>query len=121
MVVTYAFVPFPFVDVDDGRVLELLRNSSLFNAYIMYCIEIWGNTYATNVNCLILLDRKVVRLFFRAERLYGFLVVQKGCTVSLWCRKVVRFPCGAERLYGFLVVQKGCTVSLWCGKVGPYI
>ena len=27
MVVTDAFVTFPFVDVDDGRVLELLRNS----------------------------------------------------------------------------------------------
>ena len=27
MVVTDAFVTFPFIDVDDGRVLELLRNS----------------------------------------------------------------------------------------------
>ena len=90
---------------------------SLFYTYIMYCTEKWGNSYATNVNCLVLLDRKVVRFPCGAERLYGFLVVQKGCTVSLWCRKVVRFPCGAERLYGFLVVQKGCTVSLWCRKV----
>jgi len=23
---------------------------SLFKPYIMYCAEVWGNTYATNIN-----------------------------------------------------------------------
>ena len=35
----------------------------------MYCIEIWGNTYATNLNCLVLLQKKVVHLICRAKRL----------------------------------------------------
>ena len=35
--------------------------------YIMYSIEVWGNTYATN--CLVLLQKKVVHLICRAKRL----------------------------------------------------
>ena len=42
---------------------------SLFSHYITYCTEIWGNTYAAHVNCLILLQKKVVRLICGAQRL----------------------------------------------------
>ena len=35
----------------------------------MYCIEVYGNTYATNLNCLVLLQKKVVSLICRAKRL----------------------------------------------------
>ena len=38
---------------------------SLFLSYIMYCAEIWGNTYAANLKCLVLLQKKVVRLICR--------------------------------------------------------
>ena len=35
---------------------------SLFMPYIMYWAEIWGNTYATNSHCLVLLKKRVIRL-----------------------------------------------------------
>ena len=35
----------------------------------MYCAEIWGNTYAANLKCLVLLQKKVVRLISDAQRL----------------------------------------------------
>ena len=37
--------------------------------YIMYCAEVWGNTYATNVHCLVLLQKMVIRLLYGAKRL----------------------------------------------------
>ena len=42
---------------------------SLFSPYIMYCAEIWENTYAANLKCLVLLQKKVVRLICGAQRL----------------------------------------------------
>ena len=42
---------------------------SLFKPYIMYCAEVWGNTYATNVQWLVLLKKRVIRLFCGAKRL----------------------------------------------------
>ena len=35
----------------------------------MYCAKIWGNTHAANLKCLILLQKKVVRLICGAQRL----------------------------------------------------
>ena len=42
---------------------------SLFMPYIMYCAEVWGNTYATNIHCLVLLQKMVIRLICSAKRL----------------------------------------------------
>ena len=44
---------------------------SLFLPYIKYCIEIWGNTYATNVECIAVLQKRVtlVRIVCGARRL----------------------------------------------------
>ena len=42
---------------------------SLFMPYIMYCAEAWGNTYATNIHCLVLLQKRVIRLICGAKRL----------------------------------------------------
>ena len=36
----------------------------------MYCAEIWGNTCAANLKCLVLLQKKVVRLICGAQRLH---------------------------------------------------
>ena len=33
-----------------------------FLPYMMYCAEVWSNTYATNVQCLVILQKKVIRL-----------------------------------------------------------
>ena len=41
----------------------------LFLPYINYCSEIWGNTYATNVECITVLQKRVVRLICGARRL----------------------------------------------------
>ena len=35
----------------------------------MYCAEVWGNTYATNIHCLVLLQKRVTRLICGAKRL----------------------------------------------------
>ena len=35
---------------------------SLFMPYIMYCAEVWGNTYATNIHCLVLLQKKSYKI-----------------------------------------------------------
>ena len=35
----------------------------------MCCAEVWGNTYATNIKCLVLLQEKVVRVLCGANRL----------------------------------------------------
>ena len=42
---------------------------SLFLPYLAYCCEIWGNTYATNVNCIYVIQKKVVRIIHHEERL----------------------------------------------------
>ena len=42
---------------------------SLFMPYIMYCTEEYDNTYATNVLCLVLLQKMVIRLICGAKRL----------------------------------------------------
>ena len=40
---------------------------SLFQPHtgMSYCNELWGNSYASNVNCLCIIQRKVVRLICR--------------------------------------------------------
>ena len=40
---------------------------SLFTPYIMYCAEVWGNTYATHIHCLVLLEKRVIRLICGAK------------------------------------------------------
>ncbi len=42
---------------------------SLFQPYISYGNEIWGNNYASNVKCLYVIQRKAVRLICNADRL----------------------------------------------------
>ena len=42
---------------------------SLFLPYLTYCCEIWGNTYTTNVNCLYVIQKKLVRINHHEGRL----------------------------------------------------
>ena len=42
---------------------------SLVMPCIMYCAEVWGNTYVTNTRCLVLLQKRVTRLICGAKRL----------------------------------------------------
>ena len=41
---------------------------SLFLPHLMYCCEIWGNTYVTNIQCIILIQKRVIRLIHDANR-----------------------------------------------------
>ena len=47
--------------VIDSQSMNILY-SSLFLPYISYCSEIWGNTYPSNVNCLVVLQKRAIRL-----------------------------------------------------------
>ena len=53
---------------------------SLILPYINYCSEIWGNTYATNLECITVIQKRVVRLVCGARRLdhTGPLFTQLG-------------------------------------------
>ena len=42
---------------------------SLFHPYLSYCLEIWGNTYASNIKCLFTMQKKAIRLLCGADRL----------------------------------------------------
>ena len=42
---------------------------SLFHPYLSYCLEIWGNTYASNIKCLFTMQTKAIRLLCGADRL----------------------------------------------------
>ncbi|KAK2182921.1 hypothetical protein NP493_332g01024 [Ridgeia piscesae] len=41
---------------------------SLFLPHLMYCCEIWGNMYVTNIQCIILIHKRVIRLIHGANR-----------------------------------------------------
>ena len=56
------------------RVRHLLNRSalfilycSLFLPYLTYCAEIWGNTYKSNIQCIFLLQKKIVRIVYGAN------------------------------------------------------
>ena len=46
-----------------------MLHCSLILPYINYCSEIWGNTYAINVECITVLQKRVVHLVCGARRL----------------------------------------------------
>ena len=41
---------------------RLILYYSLFLPYMSYCCELWGNTYKSNIECMYLLQKKVVRI-----------------------------------------------------------
>ena len=65
---------------------------SLFLAYLTYCCEIWGNTYATYVNCIgrYVIQIKLVRIIHHEGRL-----VHTNCLFqqmhSLKCNDLVKY------------------------------
>ena len=42
---------------------------SLFMSYLCYCNEVWGNTYASKVKCIFILQKRVIRLLCGESRL----------------------------------------------------
>ena len=63
--------------VIDSQSMHILY-SSFFLSYISYCSEIWGNTYPSHVNCLVVLQKRAIRLLFGSGRL--------DHTTPLFCR-----------------------------------
>ena len=51
--------------------------NSLFVPYLTYCSEIWGNTYKTNINCVYLLQKKVLRIVCNVDYRYHSNVLFK--------------------------------------------
>ena len=52
----------------DRRGMHVLYYS-LFLPYMMYCAEIWGNSYPTSNKCLYMLQKRVIRLTGGATRM----------------------------------------------------
>ncbi len=50
---------------------------SLFVPYLSYCSEIWGNTYKTNINCVYVLQKKVLRIVCNVDYQYHSNVLHK--------------------------------------------
>ena len=42
---------------------------SLFLPYLTYCVEVWGNTYPTNISGIFLLQKSVIYVMYGAKRL----------------------------------------------------
>ena len=42
---------------------------SIFLPYINYCSEIWGNTYPTNINGIVILKKRAMRLLYGANHI----------------------------------------------------
>ena len=42
---------------------------SLFMPYLCYCCEIWGNTYESNVKCISIMQKRVIRVICGERRL----------------------------------------------------
>ena len=49
----------------DSSILLIIYNS-LILPYLMYCIEIWGNTYSSRLRELILLQKRAIRIIDKA-------------------------------------------------------
>ena len=45
----------------DSNALLMIYNSLLL-PYLNYCVEVWGNTYPTNPNCIKVLQKKAIRI-----------------------------------------------------------
>ena len=46
--------------------MKLLYNSLVF-PYINYCLEVWGNTYQSNIHPIFVMQKKAIRLVFKAN------------------------------------------------------
>lgn len=51
------------------KVKDLLNQKSLYTLYcsvvvpyITYCVEVWGNTYKTNTNPIVMLQKRAIRI-----------------------------------------------------------
>ena len=51
----------------DSESLRTLYNS-MFLPYISYCAEIWGNTYKSNLQCIIRAQKRIVRIIGKVHR-----------------------------------------------------
>ena len=50
---------------------------SLFVPYLSHCSEIWGNTNKTNINCVYVLQKKVLRIVCNVDYQYHCNVLFK--------------------------------------------
>ena len=55
------------LSISVGIVMQMLY-STLFLLYLLYCVELWGNTYPTNLHYINMLQKRVIRLMHNARR-----------------------------------------------------
>ena len=51
--------------LDEAALLTIY--SSLVLPYLTYCVEIWGNTYLTNLKSIIILQKRAVRIIGKTK------------------------------------------------------
>ena len=85
---------------------------SLFVPYLSYCSEIWGNTYKTNINCVCVLQKKVLRivcnvdyqyhsnvLFKELRMLKLFDIIELKTAMIMYTAKKKMLPLNIQRLF----------------------
>ena len=72
---------------------------SLFMPYIRYCAEVWGNTYATNIHCLVLLQKRVIRLLCGAKRLELPYFVKLKTAIIMFKAYRYMLPMNVQQLF----------------------
>ena len=108
---------------------------SLFQPYMSYCIEIWGNHFASNVKCMCIIQRKAVRLICNAERfahandLFKELYILKFpefvqyntaiLMFNLFHTELCLFTCKTDSLYILLLVVLAVLIRLLWFKQEP--
>ena len=50
----------------DYRTMQMLY-CSLILSYFSYCVEVWGNTYTTNIKPLVILQKRAIRVIHKVE------------------------------------------------------
>ena len=107
---------------------------SIFQPYISYCNEIWGNNYASNVKCLCIIQTKAVRLISNADRvaqtkeLFKELYIMKFpdffqyktailCFIS--STELCLFTCKTDLLYILLLVVLAVLIHMLWFKQEP--
>ena len=74
---------------------------SLFVPYFSYCSEIWGNTYKTNINCVYVLQKKVLRIVCNVDyhMLKLFDIIELKTAMIMYKANKKMLPLNIQRLF----------------------
>ncbi len=79
-------------DVFDSNTVYMLY-CSLFLPYLNYCVEIWGNTYVSNINKIMVIQKRAIRIVHYANRYTHSNPLFSRCkTIKLY--DIIRYKTG---------------------------